>query len=311
MSEVQTTRLGRNWLTKTILFTVLLLGFGCWGLIDALWVYPKRGELDAARRLKDHLAAAESAGMLTPAQLRVADPKAALARLRADEAEIAARLKQGGPESRTAQFEQTRLEWLKSLERMWALRAEPRLVDKDKGPPPVKYYYDIAEGQGYAVGAAGERTVVPPEALLKRLVTAASTSNAVTPLSGFDLYVQWLFVAIGFGGGAWMLLTVARAASRKYRWEPTAQRLTLHDGREVTPADLREIDKRLWHKFFCVMNLKDGGSYKLDLLRYQPLEEWVLEMERTAFPESVEPPAPSEGDAPPAPPPTPTAESAA
>lgn len=289
MSEVQTTRLGRNWLTKTLLFTVLLLGFGTWGLIDALVVYPKRGELDAARRLKDHLAAAEAAGTLTASQLRLTDPKGRLAELKSKEAELVARLKQGGPEARAAQFEQTQSEWLKSLERMWALRPEPRLIDTEKGPPRVRYYYDMREGQGYAQSADGTRTPVAPDALLKRLVAAASTSNAVTPLSGFDLFVQWLFVAIGFGGGAWMLITLARAAARRYRWEPGAQRLTLPDGKSVTPADLAEIDKRLWHKFFCVLNLKGGGAYKLDLLRYQPLESWVLEMERTAFPEPDEP----------------------
>ena len=89
MSEIQTTTLGRNWLIKTLLFLVLLLGFGCWGLVDAVYFYPRRGEMDAARRLKDHLAAADAAGMLTSNQLKVTDPKATYAQLRAREAEIA------------------------------------------------------------------------------------------------------------------------------------------------------------------------------------------------------------------------------
>ena len=77
MSDVQTTQqtthLGRNWLLKTLLFIALLVGFGAWGLVDALYFYPKRGEMDAARRLKDHLAAAQVAGALSPTQLRIDD----------------------------------------------------------------------------------------------------------------------------------------------------------------------------------------------------------------------------------------------
>lgn len=285
MSEIQTTTLGRNWLIKTLLFLVLLLGFGCWGLVDAVYFYPRRGEMDAARRLKDHLAAADAAGMLTSNQLKVTDPKATYAQLRAREAEIASLARQESPEGRSARFDATRLVWLESLNRMWALRSEPRLVDAEKGPPARKHYFDMREGAGFTVGPDGAKTPLPPGDLLKRLVSAAATSNQVTPLSGFDMLFQWVFVLIGFGGGLWMLVTLLKAAAKRYRWEPAEQRLTMPDGKTVVPSEIGELDKRLWHKFFCVMNLKDGGSYKLDLLRYQPLEDWVLAMERTAFPD--------------------------
>lgn len=287
----QTTRLGRNWLIKTLLFLLLLVGFGCWGLADALYFYPKRGEMDAARRLKDYLDASAKAGTLTPDQLKLSDPAAAYADLRSREENIAARARVESPDGRAARVEETRLTWLDSLNRMWALRAEPRLVHTQKaapGAPEVRYYFDMRTGDGYALGAGGvEKRPLTPDALLKVLSSATNTSNPVTPLSGFDMLTQWVFVVIGFGGGAWMLLTLVRAASKKYRWQSDTQTLTMPDGKTVTPAELKELDKRLWHKFFAVMHVKDGRAYKLDLLRYQPLEDWVLAMEKKAFPETA------------------------
>lgn len=287
MSDVQTTTLGRNWLLKTILFTVLLLGFGCWGLVDALYFYPKRGEMDAARRLTDHLVAAEAAGMLSPSQLKVDDPAATLTALRTRRADLATRAIADTADGRAAKVEFTRLEWLDSLNRMWALRPEPRLVHTDKGPPALKYYFDMRTGEGYTLTPDNTKSDVPSRPLLAVLSAAANTSNNVTPLSGFDMLFQWIFVVIGFGGGLWMLIGLAIAAAKKYRWQPDTQTLTLHDGRDITPADLKEVDKRLWHKFFVTLHLKDGAAYKLDLLRYQPLEDWVLALERTAFPEQA------------------------
>lgn len=284
MSEVQSTTLGRNWLIKTTIFLVLLLGFGLWGLTDALYYYPKRGEMDAARRLKDHLEAASKAGMLTPDQLKVTDPVRTFQELKAKE-----------KDPTSGSFDKTRLDWLDALNRMWALKPEPRLVHDEPaapGTPPTpakKFYFDMREGQGYVVTAgSSEKAPVPPPALLTLLTNAMSKTNPVTPLSGFDMLTQWVFVVIGFGGGAWMLLTLVRAAAKKYRWQSETQTLTMPDGKTVTPAELKELDKRLWHKFFVVMHVKDGREYKLDLLRYQPLEDWVLAMEKTAFPEQAE-----------------------
>jgi hypothetical protein len=291
MSEIQTTKLGRNWLLKTWLFTVLLLVFGFWGLADALYFYPRRGERDAAKCLKNHLVAAEEARVLTATQLKVTDPAATLAELRSRGAEIAARAKSDTADGRAARIELTRMEWLESLNKMWALRPEPRLVHSEKGPPPKKHYFDMRTGEGYTITGGSEKAAIPPRELLDLLTTVSNTTNQVTPLSGFDMLFQWVFVVIGFGGGAWMLLTLVRSGLKKYRWEPALQRLTLHDGRAITPADLADVDKRLWHKFFVTLSLRDGPPYKLDLLRYQPLEDWVLEMERTAFPDRAEPEA--------------------
>jgi hypothetical protein len=292
MSDVQptqTTTLGRNWLLKTALFITLLLGFGVWGLSDAMYFYPKRGEMDAARRLKDHLAAAETAGVLTSSQLKVADPVKTYSDLKAKSADIAARTRGEGMDAKAARVEETRFVWLDALNRMWALRPEPRLVATEKASasaPARKHYFDMREGEGYTVAAGStEKTKLAPKDLLGVLTTAINTSNQVTPLSGFDMLFQWVFVVIGFGGGLWMLLTLVRAAAKKYRWQPDTQALTMPNGKTVTPADIQDLDKRLWHKFFVVMHVKGGEAYRLDLLRYQPLEDWVLAMEKTAFPD--------------------------
>lgn len=295
MSDAQptptlTTHLGRNWLIKTLLFLLLLVGFGCWGLSDALYFYPKRGEMDAARRLKDYLEASSKSGTLTPDKLKVTDPAAAYADLKSREQNILSRARVDSPDGRAAKVEETRLTWLDSLNRMWALRPEPRMVldAKAAGTSPQKrYYFDVNTGEAYALAAGQvEKQPMSSDDLLKLLSSASDKSDPVTPLSGFDMLTQWVFVVIGFGGGAWMLLTLARAASKKYRWKPDTQTLTMPDGKTVTPAELKELDKRLWHKFFVVMHVNDGRTYRLDLLRYQPLEDWVLAMERTAFPDA-------------------------
>ena len=99
--------------------------------------------------------------------------------------------------------------------------------------------------------------------------------------------VQWLFVVVGFGLGGYLvfLMVKCKAQASRTKFESETQRLTVPSGASFTPADLEDVDKRLWHKYYVTMQLKDGSEHKLDLLRYVPLEEWVLGMERTRFPE--------------------------
>jgi hypothetical protein len=67
---------------------------------------------------------------------------------------------------------------------------------------------------------------------------------------------------------------------------------------------INEVDKRKWHKFFVFLKLADNSpEIKLDLLRYSPLEDWVLEMEKlhpNYVPEPVEAEAEPASPAPPA-----------
>ncbi|MCC6322770.1 MAG: hypothetical protein IT438_15190 [Phycisphaerales bacterium] len=281
-----TTSLGRNWLMKTGLFLVLLFGFGTWGLADALYFYPRRGELDASIRFARHLQAAQADSSLTPAKLKCENPREEFAALKARAGEIEQRL--GNPlTQRTAQFEKTRLVWLDSLGLMWRLNSKPKFLGKDDSTPPRRLYFNMAQGEGEAVGTDGARTKLSPMDLLARLAPKLNTSNNVTPLSGLDMLFQWIFVIVGYGGGAYVLLSLVRAVRKKYSWDPQAQRLTMPDRSSFTPADIKEVDKRMWHKFYATVNLRDGRSHRMDLLRYVPLEEWVLAMEKTAFPDAA------------------------
>lgn len=286
MAEIQTTTLSRQWVLKTALFMILLLGFGVWGLADALYFYPKRGIADASFQLKEFLSAADKAGRLTAANITVADPAAALNELRSREAELAKTAVGDSLEARRAAMDLAKLNWLLSLNKAWRLNTEPRLVASFDQPVRRSIYFDMKAGEGFAVmPPASDRTAVLPQGLLDELSRYWNTNPKVTALSGFDMLFQWIFVVIGLGGGAWILVSLLRASARRYTFEPAAQKLTLPGGESLLPADIDDFDKRQWHKYFVTLITREGRHIKLDLLRYVPLEEWVLAMERTRFPE--------------------------
>ena len=294
-STATTTSLSGNWLLKQGVFLTVLLVFGVWGLADAMYFYPRRGLEDASGKLRAYLAAAAESGRIQPADVAVPDPKAAYAEL-APQMEALHNASSGsGSEAQQAKLKLAKAKWLEALARTWRLTTEPQVV-VSPGQLPKEYVdaatrtvkFDPVRGIGLVVSESGSApTEVTPQRLLGELVQKWNTRDQVKPLSGYDMPLQWVFVIVGFGGGAWMLLTLARAASKKFRWEPQTQTLILPSGTRFSPSDVKEFDKRRWHKFFVTVHLKDGTSHTLDLLRHVPLEEWVLAMERTAFPESV------------------------
>lgn len=292
------TTLGRGWILKTALFLALLLGFGIAGLLDALYFYPRRGEMYSAQMLTEHLEAAKAVNRLTSNDLKVADPRAALADLKNQAESLTKRsTSSNAAEANDAAFHLTRLRWLESLALMWRLNADPRPVDQEKGPPAVKIYFDPKEGQGFSVpSGGGDRSPLAPQKLYDALIARKARTANVTPLSGLDMLFQWVFVVLGFGGGGYMLINLVRTLSKKYRWEPELQRLTLHDGRQIRPDDVKDFDRSLWHKFFMLVHLNDGVVYKLDLYKYHPLEDWVVEMEHTRFPDRARDDADETGD---------------
>jgi hypothetical protein len=91
-------------------------------------------------------------------------------------------------------------------------------------------------------------------------------------------------------------LHIARVARRRYSWDDAEKRLFLPDGSSLVPADVAEFDKRKWDKFLIYLHVKPhherhaGRELMLDLYQHAPLEDWVLEMERIASPETGEPP---------------------
>lgn len=266
-SGMLTTRLNRTWVIKTAIYLVVLLGLGVWGLVDGLIVYPERGRGAASFLEKEYLAQSEEAGELLRAP--IADPRAEFDRLRAAEAAIRTRVAQAQAEQRSAdaaEVELARLEWLTALSRISAL--DP-----------------------------AHTNIADPSARLATLQNEWATRKPPKPLSAFDIPSQWLIAFAGMGLSVWILVLFAAVARKKYRYEPGAMRLTLPCGRTITPSEIAELDKRQWHKFFVTVRTKDGKSAKLDLLRYTPLEQWILEMEKHTDgyePPVEEPAAPSD-----------------
>jgi len=247
------TSLNRKWLTKMGIFIFALLALGVWGTYDALLAYPKRGREHAEFMKLDYLQQAEKDSMLLKAS--VEDPFAELKRLRENKDSI-------------SQFEGARLGWLESLAMVNNLQKA------------------TAENKAEMAKAPGERgdtltLFKDPTETLTKLKNDLASKTKPKPLSGYDIPSQYLFMLIGFAGAAWMALFLFRASRVKYRYEPETKTLTLPNGRSIAAKDIAEVDRRLWHKYFVFLKPSDGSSeIKLDLLRFTPLEEWFLEMEK-------------------------------
>jgi hypothetical protein len=242
---MQTTTLNRPWLFKMAIFFVILLAFGLYGLYDATVAYPRRGQRYAETRLYEYLRSSQQSGPLT-SRVSVDNPQEELARLKAASRSL-------------SEPEQRRKEWLESLQVVGRLSpANTRLNEPDKT-------YSALQKQW-------------------------ATGGQPKPLEWYDIPVQWLFVAIGLGGGLWLAALFVSVARQRYRWDPDTLSLHLPGGPVITPADLEEVDKRRWDKYLVYLRLKPahptlgGRELKLDLYRYAPLESWVLELERAAFP---------------------------
>lgn len=262
-------RLSRKWVYKMVGIAVFLVGFGVWGLYDALVAYPRRGERASEAFEFDYLRQVPASDLFTAG---IPDPRAELARLREKQA------------STTLAPTEAALErWLDSL----------GLVGRLDGPTATAI--PRTDFRGDEVTDARERL----RTLETRFQTlqGGAVVDAPSPLTRWDIPVQWIFVVAGFGGGLWLLMLLAKVRSRSFAYEPREKRLTLADGATLTPADLDDVDKRRWHKFYVTLRVKPshptlgGKGVELDLLRYEPVEQWVLEMERAAFPDRIEAPA--------------------
>jgi hypothetical protein len=263
--QKQTTTLNRQWLVKMFIFMIVLIGFGCWGLLDAMVIYPARGHEDAGFKQKLYLEAAQAAGRLSDAS--IPDPRARLGVLAARRDALEAAVGKAASLQAQAAGDSSQAQ---------QAAAELRRLQPD------------------LVGALdpARTTMAAPADDLKRLSDRWKTAVQPKPLAAYDLPLQWAFAAIGLIGGVYILLLVIVPASRTvFTWEPGPQRLTLPGGRSITPTDIIEFDKRKWDKFFVTLTLRDGSHVKLDLLKHARLEEWVLEMERSATPGEAAPAA--------------------
>lgn len=272
-----TTRLNRPWVIKTTIYLVCMLGLGMWGLVDGLVVYPNRGKRAAEYLEMQYLEHAQRSGSLLTAALD--DPRAEYQRLRAAERDLEREADEASKAGRTIVAEQkqtelARFRWLSQLARVGSIsNTKTRMLSADGVSDPARR--------------------------LTELQKAWASRSVPKPLSSFDIPSQWVIAAVGFGAASWILFILVRASRQRFRFEPDSLRLTLPDGRSIQPKDIKEVDRRKWDKFFVFLHLKDDGAeVKLDLLRYSPLEEWVLEMEKQTDgyvpPEEEPKPAPAE-----------------
>lgn len=107
--EVQTTTLHRPWVFKMVIFTLVTVGFGLWGLYDAVIAYPARGNSHAEYAEWQYLQAAKREGSLSAAAEGSGDPAARLDALKA--------------KLPRKDLEQAEFDWLLSLSRMHRLNA--------------------------------------------------------------------------------------------------------------------------------------------------------------------------------------------
>lgn len=261
-SNVQVSTLSKRWALKTGIGAIVCLGVGVWGYVDAAMIYPKRGYRAAEQFEQSYLEAMRDSGRGLD-RASVDDPAAKFA-------ELSKAVGEGG---KLGTSDQTLHDWLESL----------KLVSK-LGPENTKIPRTDFQGGG-EVRSGAERL----DALAK------SRGGKVSPLSTWDIPTQWLIMVAFLSFGAWLAALFVKIAGRKYRWEEATQTLTLPDGNTLTPADIVEFDKRKWDKFLVTLAIKPGHAtlanqrVLVDLYRHEPVEEWVLAMERTAFPETAEP----------------------
>lgn len=247
-NATERTKVSKKWLVRTFGFALFVCIFGCWGLFDATIAYPKRGVNVAEKLELEYLRAAEQNRVLDAAS--IADPAAELAKLR----------DKNKQQQLTSAADGARLQWLNALDTIG--RAKPE-----------------------------HTTIADPRGRKSQLEEVWAKKTPSEPLAAWDLPLQWGITVAGFGATAWLLLLIVMVKGKTYTWNPSNQTLGLPDGATLTPADVEDFDKRRWDKFLIFLKIKSshaqlgGRELRLDLLRYEPLETWVLEMEKTAFPE--------------------------
>lgn len=268
----QRTRLAPTWLYKTLIVALGFIALGAWGLADALWIYPKRGSTAAEAFEHQYLSQLQVAGTLTNDTATITDPAATLDRLRAKSKELS------GTGSGLAPLEKAKLDWLTQLKLISKLEPANTAFPRDDFRVDDK-------GVSQRVASAPERYDT-----LKTTWTAGADGKArkSQPLDWYDIPVQWLFVAVGGLVGPWMLLNILRAKGKVYRWNEATKQLTLPTGDSFTPADITDVDKSKWHKFYITFKIRPSHpslankDVTLDLYHHVPLEEWALAMEAAA-----------------------------
>lgn len=262
---IRTAPLGKRWVRKMAIFIVVLVAFGGWGLYDAVWVYPARGERFVTWAKLAYMESAEAADRedfgIFIRDTSVPNPTEELARLSQSEQ----RQRNGADAANTqsprrlrAIMLNTRLTWLEALSRIGQVNPERTAIDN-------------------------------PRAELVSLKAELSTAAQPKPLSRWDIPSQWAIMAVCWALALFLIVRALGVVSRKYRWQAETMTLTLPGGASITPDDLEEIDKRKWDKFIVFLKIKGshaslgGQEVRCDTYQHDELEEWILAMERKAF----------------------------
>lgn len=252
----QRTAINAKWRRKMIIFTVVLIGLGLYGLIDAGYVYPRRGYRAAELLERDYLKLLSEMGKLSDTQATITDPVAELERTKGATTGIDSKIRP----------------WLEQLQ-----------IVKKLTPQATEYPREDFFSGGVSKGGMIESA--------QSRLDALKNAPHAEPLASYDIPVQWLICAVGLAWGGYILVLMGRVSKKVYHWDPATKSLTLPTGESFAPSDILEIDKRQWHKLYVHLTIKPehaklgGKTLEFDLLRYVPIEEWILEMERIAFPD--------------------------
>ena len=261
----RTAPLGKRWLRKTLIFLVVLIAFGAWGLYDAVIAYPERGERYADWAKLTYLQAAREANSedfgVFERDASVPNPREELRRL-SDSEDRQRNLADAADPSSSRHLRATMLnarhDWLVGLSRIGRLDPERTAFES-------------------------------PRAELDRLQAELSTAGRPKPLSRWDIPSQWAIMGVCWAIAIWILARAVKVLSLKYRWNPATMTLTLPGGASITPDDLEEVDKRKWDKFIVFLKIKNahptlgGQEIRCDTYQHDELEGWILEMEKAAF----------------------------
>lgn len=249
------TRISKKWLIRIVPMMLALVGFSAFFFYDGQIAYPKRGASAAAFAEYRYLKQLDPGEL---AALELKDPKATLTRLEGKSDLVGA--------------DRALSDWLTQLKYIGKLDAAntdfPRTDFRN----------------GVAAGYSLER--------LKALRTEwessdGKTKEAPSPLTFWDIPSQWLLGVVCTVISIWVIITFVRGMQRRYSWDFASKTLTIPGGHTLTPADIEEFDKREWHRVYIHLKIKPthptvgGRLLEFDLMRYEPLEDWILCMERT------------------------------
>lgn len=259
------TTINRKWMYKMVIIVAVSAFMAGFFLVDGLIRYPARGA-EAAEYLEfQYLQVYDKERGGITGFTGIDDPAARLSQL-------AEKLKTSGKLDTVEDAQKVWLENLKLINRLGPeATAIPRTNFKDQ----------------QQVDSASKRL----ESLTKTWTTSEGNNRkSPTPLSAFDIPSQWVGMAVSAIVAIWVGVVFLSGRSKVYRWNPATQTLTLPTGVSFGPSDIAEVDKRKWDKLYVALRIAPthatlgGKTLEFDLLRYEPLEAWILAMEATQFP---------------------------